>query len=75
MSSERTLVVLETPVRKTLHRMAKASHTSVSSLCRDLIREAMETREDGYWNRLAARRDKKFNWRNGLTHESVWGKV
>jgi hypothetical protein len=74
MPTQRTLVVLEKPVRQTLHRMARASHTSLSSLCRDLIREAMETREDAYWNHLATRREKRFRWRKGLTHESVWGK-
>lgn len=75
MFNQRTLVALESPVRQTLGRMARASQTSVSSLCRDLIREAMETREDGYWNQLASRREKKFSWRNGLTHTKVWGKA
>lgn len=75
MFNQRTLVALELPVRQTLHRMARASHTSVSSLCRDLIREAMETREDGYWNRLASQREKGFQWRNGLKHQKVWEKV
>jgi hypothetical protein len=72
MPTQRTLVSLETPVRRVLHRMAKASRLSVSSLCRDLIREALETREDAYWNRLAAGREKNFHWRDGLTHDAVW---
>ena len=74
MSTQRTLVVLESPVRQTLRCMAQASHVSVSSLCRDLIREAIETREDAYWNELASQREKNFDWRRGLSHEAVWGK-
>jgi len=74
MSNQRTLVMLEPPVRNMIKEIAKKEHVSISSLCRDLIREALEINEDRYLARLAASREKSFNWEKALSHEEVWNK-
>ena len=74
MSTQRTLVSLEPPVRDLIKQMAKERGISISSLCRDLICEGLEIFEDRYFDRIASEREDKFNWKNGLTHEEVWNK-
>ena len=75
MANKRTLVMLENPVRKTISYIAKKEGVSMSSVCRDLIRRALEMHEDSYFDHLASEREKNFNWkRDGLSHEKVWGK-
>ncbi|OIO74349.1 MAG: hypothetical protein AUJ85_05655 [Elusimicrobia bacterium CG1_02_37_114] len=74
MGNQRTLVMLEPPVKNLIKNIAKKEGISVSSLCRDLIREALEIVEDRYFDKLAAAREKNFNWKHGLTHQEVWNK-
>jgi len=74
MSTQRTLVTLEPPVRDLIKQMAKEKGISISSLCRDLICEGLEIFEDRYFDRIVSEREEKFNWGNGLTHEEVWNK-
>jgi len=74
MSTQRTLVSLEPPVRDLIKQMAKEKGISISSLCRDLICEGLEIFEDRYFNRIVSEREDKFNWKNSLTHEEVWNK-
>jgi hypothetical protein len=74
MNNQRTLVLLEPPVRDLIKQMAKEKGISISSLCRDLICEGLEIFEDRYFDRIASEREVKFNWENGLTHEEVWNK-
>lgn len=74
MSNQRTLVLLEPPVRDLIKQMAKEKGISISSLCRDLICEELEIFEDRYFDRTASEREDKFNWENSLTHEEVWHK-
>lgn len=72
MSSLRTLVVLEPPIKKIVGEISRTEGISVSAVCRDLIREALEIYEDRYWNQMAKERDKGFNWNKALTHEQAW---
>ena len=72
--SQKTLVVLEPPVREVIEKIARENKVSISGVCRDLIREALEIYEDRYWSEIASFREKNFNWSKGLTHHSVWGK-
>ena len=74
MSTQRTLVSLESPVRDLIKQMAKEKGISISSLCRDLICEGLEIFEDRYFDKIASKREDKFNWENGLPHEEVWNK-
>ena len=70
----RTLVSLEFPIQQMIRKMAKRDGISISSKCRDLIRQALEIEEDAYWNKLATHRDRGFNWKKALTHKQVWGR-
>jgi len=74
MNNQRTLVLLEPPVRDLIKQMAKEKGISISSLCRDLICEELEIFEDRYFDRTASERKDKFNWENSLTHEEEWDK-
>ena len=67
MSNQRTLVLLEPPVRDLIKQMAKEKGISISSICRDLICEGLEIFEDRYFDKIASEREDKFNWENGLT--------
>lgn len=71
MNTARTLVMLEPPIRNVIHRMARIEGVSISSKCRDLIREALELEEDIFWDRAAAAREKtgRKKW---LSHREVW---
>lgn len=71
---QKTLVVLETPIRDLVEKIARENNVSISGVCRDLIKEALEIYEDRYWNRTASSREKNFNWNKGLSHHQVWGK-
>jgi hypothetical protein len=64
--------MLEVPVRKAVRRLADKEGISISSKCRDLIREALELEEDAYWDKEAAAREKtagKF-----LSHGEAWSR-
>ena len=74
MNNQRTLVLLEPPVRDLIEQMAKEKGISISSLCRDLICEGLEIFEDRYFDRIASEREDKFNWEDGLTNKEVWNK-
>ena len=74
MSTQRTLVLLEPPVRDLIKQMAKEKGISISSICRDLICEGLEIIEDRYFDRIASEREDTFNWEHNLTHEEVWNK-
>lgn len=74
MSNQRTLVMLEPPVRNLIKSIAKKEGISISSLCRDLIRNALEIFEDSYFDKLASGREKNFNWKHGLSHYDAWNK-
>ena len=74
MSTARTLVLLEIPVRETVRRIAKKEGVSLSSKCRDLILEALELEEDLHWDRVAQNRQKNPPKRY-LTHREIFGKL
>jgi hypothetical protein len=74
MNNQRTLVSLEPPLRDLIKKMAKERGVSISNLCRDLICEGLEILEDRYFDIVASKREKGFNWENALKHEDVWDK-
>ncbi|MEA1939575.1 MAG: DUF6290 family protein [Candidatus Caldatribacteriota bacterium] len=74
MSNQRTLVLLESPIRDLIKQMAKEKGISISSLCRDLICEGLEILEDRYFDKVASKRENKFDWNQSLTHEEMWDK-
>jgi len=74
MTNQRTLVSLEPSVRDLIKKMAKERGISISNLCRNLICEGLEISEDRYFDLIASKREKDFNWENALNHEEVWNK-
>ena len=74
MPNQKTLVVLEPPIRNLIKEIAHANKVSISGLCRDLIKEALEVYEDRYWYQVTSERVKNFKWSKGLTHKQIWNK-
>ena len=70
--SPRVNVVVEPPLYKAMADLAASGGVSMSTLARDLIREALELREDVALAALADKRLKTFNKKSALSHEDVW---
>lgn len=66
-------VVLEKPLYNAVHDLAEDEGLSMSMLMRDLVREALELREDRALAAFAAEREKEFDRRTALSHDDVWG--
>ena len=66
-------VVLDPAIMKGIHQLAKAQGVSLSTAARDLIKEALETYEDGQWHKIAQKRETTFSQKKSLTHKQVWG--
>ena len=75
MAVKRLLVVLDPPTKNYLKEISRRNKVSVSSVGRDLIKEALELHEDMYWDGVASEREKSFSKQTALTHEKVWPKV
>ena len=67
-------VVLEPPMYFAIVDMAKKEGISLSLKARDLIREALEFCEDGFWAKEAAKRERTFSRKRALSHKKVWSK-
>jgi len=65
-------VVLESSLYNTLCRLAQKEGVSLSLFSRDLIKEALEIREDIHWQKEAQKRDKTFSRKKFLSHKDVW---
>jgi len=66
-------VVLEKPLYNVVHELAEDQGVSMSTLMRDLVREAIELREDRALAFFASEREEVFNHDTALSHEAVWG--
>ncbi len=66
-------VVLEKPLYNALHDLAEDEGVSMSMLMRDLVKEALEIREDRALADFAGEREKEFDRGRALSHEDVWG--
>ena len=68
----RVNVVLEKPLYSVLHRLAEDEGISMSMLMRDLVKEALEIREDQALADFAEQRESSFDRRKAQRHEEVW---
>jgi metal-responsive CopG/Arc/MetJ family transcriptional regulator len=66
-------VVLEKPLYEAVDRIAKEEGVSLSTAVRDLVKDAIEIREDIDLARLAETREKSLRRPRALTHKDVWG--
>jgi metal-responsive CopG/Arc/MetJ family transcriptional regulator len=69
----RVNVVLEKPLYEAVDRMAKEEGVSLSTVVRDLVKEAIEIREDIDLGRFAEAREKTLRRTRAHTHKDVWG--
>jgi len=65
--------VLEKPLYEAVGHLAKAEGVSLSTAVRDLVKEAIEIREDIDLAHLAETREKSPRPSRALTHKDVWG--
>ena len=65
-------VVLDPALMKGVDRLAKAQGVSLSTAARDLIKEALETYEDGQWHKTAQKREATFSKKKSISHDQVW---
>jgi len=70
----RVNVVLEAQLYTVVDDIAREEGISKSMVVRDLIREALELREDIALVKFAERRKETFNTNKAMTHKDVWGR-
>ena len=68
----RVNIVVEPPLYSAMQDLAAREGVSMSTVARDLIREAIDLREDVALAALADTRIKTFDKKEALTHEDVW---
>ena len=68
----RVNIVVERPLYRAMQELATGQGLSLSTVARDLIREAIELREDVDLAAFADARMKTFHRKAALSHEDVW---
>jgi hypothetical protein len=68
----RVNIVVEPPLYSAMQDLATSEGVSMSTVARDLIREAIDLREDVALAELADTRIKTFDKKKVLKHEDVW---
>ena len=69
----RVNVVLEKPLYEAVDHLAREEGVSLSTAVRDLVKEAIEIREDVHLGRLADTRARTLRRSRALSHKDVWG--
>ena len=65
-------IVVEVPLYSAIHDLAASEGVSMSTIARDLIREAIELREDVALAAFADERMKTLDRKNALSHDKTW---
>jgi len=65
-------VILEEPLYETVAQLAERDGMSLSLKVRDLVKEALEIREDIALTSFAEEREKTFRKSKSLKHDEVW---
>ena len=68
----RVNIVVEQPLYSAMQDLRASEGVCMSTVARDLIREAIDLREDVALAALADTRIKTFDKKEALTHEDVW---
>ena len=68
----RVNIVVEPPLYGVMHDLATSQGVSMSTIARDLIREAINLREDVALAAFADTRMKTFDRKSALSHKDVW---
>jgi hypothetical protein len=69
----RVNVVMEKPLHTMVSGLAKREGISMSMVVRDLVKEALEVREDIELVRIAEEREKSLSHTRKLSHKDIWG--
>jgi len=69
----RVNVVLEKPLYEAVDHLAKEEGISLSTVVRDLVKEAIEIREDIDLGRIVESREKSLKRSRALAHKDIWG--
>ncbi len=73
MKNQKVSATVEKPVYDAIHDLAVKKGMAMSSVIRDLIKEALELNEDMALSKLAEEREETFDKSKALTHDQVWG--
>ena len=65
-------VVVERPIYAAIHDLAEESGVSMAMIVRDLIKEALELKEDVALSALADERMRTLDRSKLLSHDEVW---
>jgi len=68
----RVNIVVEPSLYNLMQDLATGEGVSLSTIARDLIREAIELREDVALTKLADARLKTLDRKKALSHDAVW---
>jgi len=68
----RVNIVIEPPLYRAMQDLATSEGVSISTIARDLIREALHLREDVALATFADTRMKTFDRKVALSHKDVW---
>ena len=71
----RVNVVLDKNIYNAVKDLSESEDMSMSSTIRDLVKEALELREDIALSKFAEEREKTFDRTKALSHKEVWGKL
>ena len=71
-TKSRINVILEDPLYETIEQLAERDGMSLSMKVRDLVKEALEIREDIALTSFAEEREKTFRKSKSLKHDEVW---
>ena len=71
----RVNIVLDRSLYDALGWLARREGASRSTKARDLLRDALETREDHALTAIAAKRERALDRTKSLTHDVVWPRV
>jgi metal-responsive CopG/Arc/MetJ family transcriptional regulator len=69
----RVNVVMEKPLYTAVSGLAKREGTSMSMVVRDLVKEAIELREDIELVKIAEQRERSLTRTKKLSHKDIWG--
>lgn len=70
----RVNIVLDPLLYAALGKMAERDGISMSLEARDLIKEALEAKEDIYWDIVAADRARTYKAGKAVSHKDIWAK-
>jgi hypothetical protein len=72
VKNPRINVVLEKPLYHTIEKLANRDGISLSLKVRDLVKEALEIKEDTALSAFTLKRERTFTRTKALKHHEVW---